>query len=77
MSGFFLIGSVMSVATLAATGSIDHATMVAVAFLIPAPFVGFGLSLLLNRVLDPLRLRWTAIGVSCFGAVLLIVQQLF
>jgi hypothetical protein len=76
MSGFFLIGSVMSVLTLAVTGSITNETLVAVALLIPAPILGFGLSLHLNRLLDPRRLRMTAIGVSCFGAVLLVGQQL-
>jgi uncharacterized membrane protein YfcA len=75
ISGFFLIGSMLSVLALALTGSITHATLMAVALLIPAPVVGFGLSRLVNRFLSPSRLRWTAIGVSCFGALLLIGQQ--
>lgn len=76
ISGFFLIGSAFSVLALALTGSIDHTILVVVVLLIPAPIAGFGLSLLINRHLSPVRLRWTAIGVSCFGAVLLIAQQL-
>jgi uncharacterized membrane protein YfcA len=75
ISGFFLVGSAFSVLALAVTGSIDHAILVAVVLLIPAPVVGFGLSRLINRYLSPVRLRWTAIGVSCFGALLLIGQQ--
>lgn len=76
ISGFFLVGSVVSVAALAATGSIDTHILLAVSLLIPAPILGFGLSRWLNRHLSPSRLRWTAIGVSVFGAVVLIVQQL-
>jgi uncharacterized membrane protein YfcA len=76
ISGFFLVGSTLSVLALALTGSITHTTLIAVALLIPAPVVGFGLSRLVNRFLSPARLRWTAIGVSCFGALLLIGQQL-
>lgn len=77
MSGFFLIGSLLSVATLAATGSITSHALLVFALLIPAPILGFGLSLWLNRILDPRRLRLTAIAMSCFGAVLLIGRQLF
>ncbi len=76
ISGFFLIGSMLSVAALALTGSITEEILVVVALLIPAPVLGFGLSLLINRFLSPARLRWTAIVVSCFGALLLIGQQL-
>ena len=75
ISGFFLVGSAFSVLALAVTGSIDHAILVAVVLLIPAPVVGFGLSLLINRHLSPVRLRLIAIVVSCFGALLLMGQQ--
>lgn len=77
MSGFFLVGSLLSVLTLSLTGSITHHTLVAVAVLLPMPALGFALSLVLNRHLDRRRLRLVAISVSSFGAVLLIVQQLF
>ena len=76
ISGFFLIGSLISVLALAVTGSITAATLVAVLLLLPAPVVGFGLSRALNKVLDRQRLRAAAIGVSCFGALLLVGQQL-
>lgn len=76
MSTFFLVGSALSVAVLALTGSITHEILVVVVFLAPAPILGFGLSLVLNRLLSPLGLRRTAIGVSVFGAVVLLGQQL-
>ena len=47
--------------------------LVAVALLLPAPVVGFGLSRALNKVARPRGgCAPTAIGVSCFGAVLLV-----
>ncbi len=67
MSGFFLVGSVMSIVALAATGAVNGHTMVMFAILIPAAVVGYVLSRGLNRVLDPKRLRWLAIGVSGGG----------
>jgi uncharacterized membrane protein YfcA len=76
MSGFFLVGSVMSIAALAATGAVDGHTMRAFAFLIPAALVGYVLSRGLNRFLDPKRLRWLAIGASTVGAVVLIGREL-
>lgn len=76
MSGFFLIGSLFSVAMLAVTGSITETTLWSALVLLPAPIIGFLLSRHLNRFLDRERLRATAIAVSCLGAVLLIVQQL-
>lgn len=76
MSTFFLVGSTLSFASLAATGSVDRRTLLVAAALLPAPLLGWGLSLLLNRALSPARLRRTAIAVSVFGAVVLIVDQL-
>lgn len=76
MSTFFLVGSGLSVAALAATGSISREILVVVAVLLPAPVLGFALSRVLNRVLSPVSLRRTAIGVSLFGAGVLLVQQL-
>lgn len=75
MSGFFLVGSVFSLAMLAATGSVGPYTLTTFAVLAPAPIVGYGLSRLVNRHLNPRRLRWTAIVVSALGAVLLVGQQ--
>jgi uncharacterized membrane protein YfcA len=76
MSGFFLVGSVMSIIALAATGAVTGHTMAMFAILIPAAVAGYVLSRGLNRVLDPKRLRWLAIGVSGAGAVVLIGREL-
>ncbi|WP_083968323.1 sulfite exporter TauE/SafE family protein [Janibacter melonis] len=75
MSAFFLVGSAVSVATLAVAGAVDAEIMRAVLLLLPMPVVGFVLSRGLNRVLDPVRQRRVAIAVSVVGAVLLIGQQ--
>jgi uncharacterized membrane protein YfcA len=76
MSGFFLIGSVLSIGMLSLTGSIDGDTWRWFAFLIPATVVGYALSRWANRLLNPQRQRWTAIVVSAAGAAVLVVQQL-
>ncbi|KRE27953.1 permease [Mycobacterium sp. Soil538] len=76
MSGFFLVGSVMSLIMLSVTGAVDHRTLWGFAVLIPAALAGYLLSTLVNRHLNPARLRWLAIGVSAAGAVLLIGREL-
>ena len=76
MSGFFLVGGLMSLAALTATGALTEHTMWMFAMLIPAAIVGYALSRGLNRLLDPKRLRWLAIAVSALGAVVLIVREL-
>ena len=75
MSGFFLIGSVLSIGMLSLTGSIDGDTWRWFAFLIPATVVGYAMSRWANRLLNPQRQRWTAIAVSAAGAGVLVVQQ--
>ncbi|WP_102142230.1 sulfite exporter TauE/SafE family protein [Mycobacterium hubeiense] len=76
MSGFFLVGSMMSIAVLTVTGAVDSGTVSSFATLIPAVVVGYLLSRLVNRLLDPRRQRWTAITISAIGAIVLIVRQL-
>ena len=76
MSGFFLVGSIMSIAALAATGAVTTHTVWMFAVFVPAAALGYVLSRGLNRILDPNRLRWMAIGVSALGAVLLIGREL-
>jgi uncharacterized membrane protein YfcA len=75
MSGFFLIGSVMSIGMLSITGAIDGNTWRWFAFLVPATVIGYALSRYANRLLNPQRQRWTAIVVSAVGAGVLVVQQ--
>lgn len=76
MSGFFLAGSVMSLVALWFTGAMDMHTLWAFVALVPAAVAGYVLSRYVNRLLDPKRLRWLAIGVSAFGAVVLIGKEL-
>ncbi len=76
MAGFFLVGSVMSLAALAVTGSVDLHTLWAFALLIPVSVAGYVLSRYVNRFLDHARLRVVAIVMSVVGATVLIVQQL-
>ena len=76
MSGFFLIGSLMSLVVLGLTGAIHQQTWWGFAVLAPAAIAGYLLSRVLNRHLNPTRLRWLAIGVSAAGAVLLIGREL-
>ncbi|MDZ4264153.1 MAG: sulfite exporter TauE/SafE family protein [Mycobacterium sp.] len=76
MSGFFLIGSLLSLVVLAVTGAVTVHTLWGFAVLIPAAVAGYLLSHLLNRHLDQRRLRWLAITVSAAGAVLLIGREL-
>jgi uncharacterized protein len=76
MSGFFLVGSLMSIGALTLTGAIDGHTVSSFAVLMPAVAVGFGLSRLVNHLLDSQRQRWVAIVISAVGAIVLIVRQL-
>ncbi|CQD23456.1 permease [Mycolicibacterium conceptionense] len=76
MSGFFLVGSALSLVLLALTGSVDHHTVVVFAMLVPACVLGYALSRWVNRHLDRQRQRWAAIGISTVGAVVLIGRQL-
>ena len=72
MSSFFLVGSVISLIVLAFTGAVDVHTLKT----FPAAVLGYLLSRVLNRYLNPQRLRWLAIGVSATGAAVLIGREL-
>lgn len=76
MAGFFLIGSLLSLAALAVTGAVDRHTLTTFALLLPAAVAGYVLSRYVNRVLDPTRLRRLAIGASVVGALVLIIREL-
>lgn len=76
MSGFFLVGSLMSLVALWFTDAVSAHTLMSFAVLAPATVVGYALSRYVNRFLHPARLRWLAIAVSALGAVVLIVRQL-
>lgn len=76
MSAFFLVGSVMSIAALAASGRIDGPIVIAFVLLIPATVAGYLVSRYLNRAMSTDRLRTVSIVVSCLGALILLGQQL-
>ena len=75
MSSFFLIGSLISIATLTLTGAVDRHTLLMFGMLVPAALGGYVLSRFVNRVLNPERQRWTAIVTATVGAVVLVIQQ--
>ena len=75
MSGFFLVGSVMSIAVLTATGAVDAHTFRTCALLLPAIAGGYVLSRFVNGWLTPARQRWTAITMSIAGAAALIAHE--
>lgn len=75
MSGFFLVGSLMSIGVLAATGAVHADTFRMCALLLPAIVGGYVLSRFVNGWLNPSRQRWTAIGMSVAGASALIAHE--
>ncbi|KIQ16988.1 sulfite exporter TauE/SafE family protein [Rhodococcus sp. MEB064] len=76
MSGFFLVGSIMSLAALGITGSLSARSFVACALLLPVVALGYVASRWVNRVLDKRRLRLVSIVVSAGGALVLLVDAL-
>ncbi|WP_310962089.1 sulfite exporter TauE/SafE family protein [Nocardioides terrisoli] len=76
MNSFGLIGGMLSITVLLASGAVSGETFRVAVLLLPMPILGFWASRYINRFLDPRRLRRTVIVVSCFGAVILIGQQL-
>ncbi len=75
MSAFFLVGSLMSLGALAATGNLHRDIAFAFVALIPAVVIGYAASRYVNRLLDAPRLRTVSIVVSTLGVIALIGQQ--
>jgi len=75
MSGFFLVGSALSIGVLAVTGAVHADTFRTFAALIPAVVGGYLLSRFVNGWLNPARQRWTAISMSLAGATALIAHE--
>jgi uncharacterized membrane protein YfcA len=75
MSGFFLVGSVLSIVMLSLTGAVHADTFRMCAVLVPAMLAGYLLSRRVNGLLNPKRQRWTAIAMSATGAVVLISHE--
>ncbi len=76
MSGFLLVGSVVSVLSLAAAGAVGRDSVLACLTLTPAIVLGYLASRYVNRFMTPLRLRYAAIAVSLLGAAALIIREI-
>ncbi|MEU5609087.1 sulfite exporter TauE/SafE family protein [Streptomyces sparsogenes] len=75
MSGFFLAGSLMSLAALAATGSVHPDSLRYTALLAPAAALGVLLARPLSSRLDTRRTRAVAMVLAVASATVLVVQQ--
>jgi uncharacterized membrane protein YfcA len=76
MGAFFLVGSVMSLAALTVSGSVDLDNLRYALFLAPAAAVGVLLARPVGRRLDARRTRVTAMALALAGAAVLLVRQL-
>lgn len=75
LSRFFLVGGIVSLAVLAASGRIDGDTLVACAVVIPASAAGFAVSTPLARRLDRGSIRPFVLGLSALAAVAVLVRE--
>jgi uncharacterized membrane protein YfcA len=75
MGAFFLVGSAMSLAALAVTGSVRFDDLRYALFLAPAAAAGLLLARPVGRRLDIRRTRTVAMAMSLTGAAVLAVQQ--
>ena len=75
MSGFFLVGSLLSIVVLAVAGAVDAETFRMCGWLLPAILGGYVMSRYVNGWLNPARQRWTAIAMSVAGATALIARE--
>jgi uncharacterized protein len=72
ISGYFVLGSVISLAALAAAGQVTGASMTSTAMLAPFLLAGFALSGPARRVLDNGWTRRAVLAVAAVSAVLLV-----
>jgi uncharacterized membrane protein YfcA len=75
MGAYFLVGSVMSLAALTLSGSVDLDNVRYALFLAPAAAVGILLARPIGRHLDVRRTRITALVLALTGAAVLLVRQ--
>ncbi|MFK4271327.1 TSUP family transporter [Streptomyces milbemycinicus] len=75
MSGFFLVGSAMSLVTLAATGAVHSNSLRYTALLAPAAAIGVLLARPLASRLDMRRTRSVAMVLAVASATVLVIQQ--
>jgi uncharacterized membrane protein YfcA len=76
LSAFFLVGSVLSLASLAVFGEFGGQQLVISLLLVPFMLVGNALAPLATRRLDPARTRAVVLTVSTLSAVLLLTREL-
>jgi len=76
LSGYFVLGSAISIAALAAAGQVTAEALWSTAFLTPFMLTGFALSGPARRVLDNGRTRHAVLTVGAASAVLLIGRAL-
>ncbi|HEY6423204.1 MAG TPA: sulfite exporter TauE/SafE family protein [Pseudonocardiaceae bacterium] len=74
IGGYFVLGSVTSIAALAAAGQVTSESLTSAAVLTPFLLVGFALSGPARRVLDNGWTRWAVLAVATASAALLIVS---
>jgi hypothetical protein len=72
IGGYFVLGSVTSIAALAAADQVTSESLVSAALLSPFLLCGFALSGPARRVLDNGRTRWAVLAVAAASAVVLI-----
>lgn len=75
MGAFFLVGSILSLATLLFFGSVDTHNLRYALFLAPAAALGVLLARPVGRRLDVRRTRITAMALALAGAAILLVHQ--
>lgn len=75
MGAFFLVGSLLSLASLAFFGSVDVHNLRYALFLAPAAALGVVLARPVGRRLDVRRTRITAMTLALTGAAILLVRQ--
>jgi uncharacterized protein len=76
LSAYFLVGSALSLGSLALFGQFGRAQLVAGLLLVPFMLVGAVLSPLVTRHLDQSRLRAAVLTVSGLSAVALLIREL-
>ncbi|HKS02838.1 MAG TPA: sulfite exporter TauE/SafE family protein [Arthrobacter sp.] len=74
MSAFFMVGSTISMVMLWLSGAVTAEMLVLALWMVPAVAGGFAVSRVVNRFLNPKRLKALAIGASVLGSVLLAAQ---
>lgn len=76
LSRFFLVGGVVSLAVLAASGQVDAASLAACLVTIPAAAAGFAVSAPIARRLDKGSVRPVVLALSSLAAVAVLVREL-